>query len=87
MDPKELPEEYQPVSAWGFVGLFLLSTIPCIGLICTIVFACGGVRKKNIVNFARAQLIMMAISFVITLIVGVLIALSGVALTDGFKSL
>ena len=68
MDQRDLPEEYQPVSSLGYVGLFLLSTIPLVGLICTIVFACGGVRKKNIVNFARGQLILKGLVLLIALL-------------------
>jgi len=77
MDPKDLPEEYQPVSSWGYVGLFLLSAIPCVGIICIIIFACGGVRKKGIVNFARGQLILLGLGLLIWL----LVILIGVAIT------
>lgn len=54
-------DELKPVSIWTYVGLFFLSAIPCVGLIATIVFACGAVKNKNIINYARAQLIVVGI--------------------------
>jgi len=80
MDLNEVPEEYKPLSTWAYVGLFFLSAIPCVGFICTIVFACGAVKNKNIANFARAQLIMIAIVVVIYLL------LLALAFAFGFSS-
>ena len=61
MEENELPDEYKPVSMWMYVGLFFLSSVPCVGIICTIIFACGVIKNKNITNFARAQLIVIGI--------------------------
>lgn len=59
---------YQPISVWGYVGIMLLMCIPCVGLILLIVWACGGCRKVNKKNYARAALIVMAISTVLSVV-------------------
>ena len=58
---ENIPEEYRTVSLWKYVGIMALSCIPCVGLICLIVFACGAVKNKNIINFARANLVIIGI--------------------------
>ena len=32
-----MDREYQPISAWGYIGYRILFAIPVVGLICTIV--------------------------------------------------
>ncbi len=59
---------YAPISALGYVGIFLLLGIPVIGLILAIIWACGGCRKVNKRNLARASLIMIVISVVLCLV-------------------
>ena len=44
--------------------------IPVVGIILTIVWACGGCRKLQKRNLARASLIMMAVALVISLVLG-----------------
>ena len=61
----------EPVSAWGFIGLTILFGIPVVGFICAIVFACMSSINTNIRNYARAQLILIAIAFVLLLIFGI----------------
>lgn len=56
-----IPDEYKPLSIGQFVGYQLLFAIPCVGLIITIVFACGAVKNKNLINWARAELIIIGI--------------------------
>lgn len=57
------------MGTWGTVGAMLLMSIPVVGLIFAIVWACGGCRKYAKRNLARAELILMA--------VGVLLAVAG----------
>ena len=33
MDNSNIPEEYRPISAWGYVGYNLLFSIPFVGII------------------------------------------------------
>ena len=72
LNEANLPEEYKPVSLWQFVGLLVLSAIPCVGLITTIVFACGAIKNKNIINFARAQLVLIGIVLAIYILLMIL---------------
>lgn len=74
-----MSEENEVVSLWKFVGIMALSMIPCVGLICTIVFACGAIKNKNIINFARAQLIIAGIIMVIYILLIVLGVMGGIA--------
>ncbi|WP_051280355.1 zinc-ribbon domain-containing protein [Anaerovorax odorimutans] len=56
---------YESISTRGYMGIFFLMCIPIMGQILTIVWACGGCRKINKRNLARAMLIFLLISFVI----------------------
>lgn len=62
--------KYELISTGGFIGILLLMCIPIVGLILTIVWACGGCRKLQKRFMARAALILMVISLVIVLILG-----------------
>ena len=62
--------KYELISTWGYIGISLLMCIPLIGQILMIVWACGGCRKLQKRNYARAMLIMFAISLVLSLIFG-----------------
>lgn len=73
-DENNIPEEYKPLSVGKFIGYNLLFMIPCVGLILLIVFACKGVKNKNVINWARAQLILTAIVvllYILLLVFGV----------------
>ena len=48
-----IPEEYQPISVWGYFGYSVLFAIPIVGFICLLVFALGGTENINVRNFAR----------------------------------
>ncbi len=61
---------YGLISTGGYIGIMLLLCIPIIGLILMIVWACGGCRKHQKRNMARAMLIMTVIMLVIGLVIG-----------------
>ena len=63
-----IPEEYKPISMWGYFGYQLLFGIPCIGFIVLLVFAFGGTKNINLKNFARSY-------FCVLIIVAVLVAI------------
>ena len=84
-DNINIPEEYRPLSVGQFIGYSLLMAIPCVGLILVIIFACGGVKNKNVINWARAQLIVIAIVvvlYVVLLALGLGTAIYNSALTS-----
>jgi len=68
--PPAKGSKYEPITAWGYIGIMLLMCIPLIGFILIIIWACGGCRKVNKKSLARATLIMMAVGLVISLILG-----------------
>ena len=78
MDDKNIPEEYKPISMWGYFGYEILFAITLVGFILLLVFSFGGTTNKNLRNFARSYfcfiivaLIIGAVVFGITLILGV----------------
>lgn len=82
--PDNIPEEYRPISMWGYFGYQLLFSIPCVGFILLIVFSVGGTKNVNLRNFARSYfcyIIIMAIIVLLILVatgaLGALTAMSG----------
>lgn len=75
-----IPEEYKPISMWGYFGYELLFSIPCVGFILLLVFAFGGTKNVNLRNFARSYFCYFIIIAAITAITFIiLIALGGFA--------
>ena len=73
-----IPDEYKPISMWGYFGYEILFAIPCIGWICLIVFALGGTSNVNLKNFAR--------SYFCFLILAVILGLIGFLLVGGITA-
>ncbi len=71
-----IPEEYRPISMWGYFGYQLLFSIPCVGFILLLVFALGGTKNVNLKNFARSY---FCYFIIVAIIVAVLI-FSGAAM-------
>lgn len=63
----QLPEEYKPISAWGYVGYQILYAIPLIGFIILIVKAVGA-PNINVRNHARSYFCIMLLSIIISVI-------------------
>lgn len=63
-----IPEEYTPISMWGYFGYELLFSVPLIGLILLLVFSFGGTKNKNLKNFARSYFCFMIVIVVITVL-------------------
>ena len=59
---------YEPVTAGGYIGSMMLMALPLLGFILTIIWACGGCRKINKRNLARAYLILMIIGAVLGIV-------------------
>ena len=71
-----VPEEYKPIRGIGYCGYMFLLSIPVIGFIIAIVFACGGCNNINLRNFARGYLW----TFLIGVIISTIITVCAVAL-------
>ena len=81
----QAPLDYSPyalVGAWKFFGTMVLFSIPIIGWVFTIVWACGGVYNQNLVRYARAQLLCWA-----AVVIGIttIFLLTGVPLANIIK--
>ena len=75
-----VPDEYKPISALGYIGYNILFSIPIIGLIFIIVFAVGGTQNQNLKNYARSYVIVYVIVFVILLVAYLTIGVTAVDL-------
>lgn len=62
------PEKVTPLPVWKFIGIFLLSGIPLLGLIMLFVWSFGGDFNRNTRNLARATLIMYVIVIVLSIV-------------------
>ncbi len=56
----------EPISTGGYIGIFFLMMIPVVNILCLIIWACGGCKKRNQTNLARATLVWMLISMVLS---------------------
>lgn len=63
-----IPEEYKPITMWGYFGYELLFSIPCVGFIILLVFAFGGNKNINVRNFARSYFCYMIIITIIAVL-------------------
>ena len=72
-----IPEEYQPISMWGYFGYELLFSIPVIGFVFLLIFSLGGTKNKNLKNFARSYFCFV----ILVLIVILVLVVSGAALS------
>ena len=68
MDQNSIPEEYRPISMWGYFGYEILFSIPIVGFICLIVMALGA-KNVNKKNFARSYFCYTIIVFLVALVI------------------
>ena len=66
-DVNDLPEEYQPLSAWSYFWLSIAYALPIIGTIILIIHALSN-NNINRRNFARSYFCIIAIILVILFI-------------------
>ena len=79
-DENNIPEEYKPISMWGYFGYELLFAIPLVGFIVLLVFAFGGTRNKNLKNFARSYFCAMIVAVIIIVILAFVLGGLGYAI-------
>lgn len=73
----KIPEEYKPISMWGYFGYELLFNIPIVGFILLIVFAITA-KNKNLKNFARSYFCFLIIAIIVVLIISASVGTMGV---------
>lgn len=64
-DINNVPEQYRPISMWGYFGYQILFSIPVVGFIFLVVFALGGTKNVNKRNFARSYFCYLIILIII----------------------
>ena len=84
MDKSQIPEEYRPISMWGYFGYEILFSIPVIGFIFLLIFALGA-KNVNKKNFAFSYfcytiicLVVFVVIFAIAMMTGATASLSEV---------
>ena len=75
-----VPEDYKPIGAWGYVGYQILFAIPVVGFIVALVFALGGTQNINLKNYSRSYFIWLLLSILLSIVVVVLVTITGVAI-------
>jgi len=78
MDNNNIPEEYRPISMWGYFGYEILFSIPIVGFICLIVFAIGA-KNVNKKNFARSYFCYTIIVCLIAIVIFAIMMATGAA--------
>lgn len=74
----------EPISTGGYIGIMFLMMLPLINLILLIIWACGGCKKVNKRNFARAMLVWIVIASVLG---GLLLLVGGLFFGDTIDAL
>ena len=84
MAPAGVPEEFTPISPWGYVGYSLLFTcIPLVSLILLFVFAFGATKNINVKNYAKSYLLIYLITIIIWIVILIISAITGAAILSG----
>ena len=72
------------MSVGEYIGLFILSSIPVVNIICWIVWLCSSTTNKSIKNFLVAEIVVYAICIGVGVLVSVLLASLGVLAGSSF---
>ena len=77
---KELPEQYKPLSPWGYFGLQMLYAIPIVGFIFLIIFSIskGNINRRN---FTRSYWCVYILLAVLVLFALIIYAITGAAIS------
>ncbi len=89
-------QPYQPMPAYdetsevmsvgSYIGLFVLSSIPIVNIICWIVWLVSPNTNKNKRNYCIAYIIIYAVAIVLSVIFTLVSTAMGVSLLDSFMS-
>ena len=70
------------MSVGEYVGMFILSSIPVVNIICWIVWLCSQNTNKNKKNYVIANIVLWVISIVALIIVSVIFSALGISLAN-----
>jgi hypothetical protein len=74
------------ISPLGYIGYTILFNIPIVGLIFMFVWGFGSSSTQNLKNYARSYLIMMLIGVILWIIIAIISAIFGLAITDALSN-
>ena len=77
-----LPDEYKPISMWGYFGYEILFSIPIVGFIILIVMSING-KNQNVKNFARSYFCFTIILLILLVILLLSVAGAGASAALG----
>ncbi|MBO7355823.1 MAG: hypothetical protein J6U50_04255 [Lachnospiraceae bacterium] len=75
----QIPDNYKPISPWGYLGYSILFAIPVLGLILLIVFSFSD-ANINRRNYARSIWCALLLGVIITVILVILAAVLGISI-------
>lgn len=70
--PVQKPEKIKPLGTWTFIGMFILTGIPVISLIMTLVWSFGKSFNKNTRSFGKAVLILKIVGLILAIVSAVM---------------
>ncbi len=79
-------ETSEVMSVGSYIGLFVLSSIPIVNIICWIVWLVSPNTNKNKRNYCIAYIIIYAVAIVLSVIFTLVSTAMGVSLLDSFMS-
>ena len=86
--PMQVYDDTREVMSIGsYIGMFILSAIPIVNIICWIVWLVSPNTNKNKKNFILAQIIIIAVSYAIAIFACIVAAGAGVSMLDSFAAL
>ena len=65
---RNIPEQYKPISMWGYLGYSILFALPIIGIIMIFVFSFSKDENINVRNYARSYILIYVIGVILYLI-------------------
>ena len=65
---RNIPEQYEPISMWGYLGYSILFALPIIGIIMIFVFSFSKDENINVRNYARSYILIYVIGVILYLI-------------------
>ena len=65
---RNIPEQYEPISMWGYLGYSILFALPIIGIIMIFVFSFSKDENINVRNYAKSYILIYVIGVILYLI-------------------